>query len=324
MAWSIIVYNLELPTRYGSSLLYLIYICVTVASLVAFFSVVFEELFIRSFSLPRNTIKRGVSKISISNLGPLVSALGIYYVWRSQKIYTFIFNCFMFISLSIGVIATGSRAGTASFLLGTVIFTVYLLKNARNMSRIIVTISLLPACLILLQKYDFYFLRRLSEFENYGFDQLGLRPQSWRIAFENFLESPLFGKGISTVYQRGYDLSFISDISYPRIRILIDGEESLYEPHNTYLTILSELGISGLVAFLCILYKPFSSYLYNSSSLSFQLRTLIVSALCGLTALITSLFFNTRLVRQTIRTDLIIWLFVGIVIALATSTFKYD
>jgi len=325
LLWVVVVCNLKMGLNREISILYYIYIGITLSALVAYLSVNYEEYFIRKFALPRQRIQRGVSKVSVSTLGPLAVPLGLYFVHSSKSIIKYAINVLMVGVLVLGIVSTGTRSAFIATIIGAAGYLYVLYRNnhkAQYPVSIVVLLTVIATTYY--AAYNIAPFKRIFDLSTYTLAGLGLRLQSWSIATKEFLESPLFGKGMALVYQRGYDMAFIADISYPRARILIDGEMSLYEPHNTYITILAELGILGFGALAYLFVAPFKKYSQYVSKKHNEISLLILSLLWGISSLLVTLFLNTRIVRQTIRTDFIIMLLLGVTISITHNYNRFE
>lgn len=84
--------------------------------------------------------------------------------------------------------------------------------------------------------------REVAQYEPFDQTSLGLRVDMWRLALDQFLSHPLLGTGSGTYHQIA--AQYFGHCEYTCIH-----------PHNQYLFLAMEYGVSGLIAFLWILWR---------------------------------------------------------------------
>ena len=137
---------------------------------------------------------------------------------------------------------TGSRGG----LIILVLVSLYWVFKLKNKSFILLIISF-AAIIITTFNFDFIIERFLVLSDNY--DESGtrniLRFQLFLRGVYIFLDNPIFGAGIGTFHQ--FRHTWIELIPISR-------SDSFMDSHNSYIQILSETGLVGMILFLAFLY----------------------------------------------------------------------
>jgi len=150
-------------------------------------------------------------------------------LWKLLDIITIILN----------IIATFLLQSRLASLISIIIVLYYMiLVNSNNFSffkKIFILIFGIVLCINIFNKYD---LSRLY----LGFNDYStiLRIYSMKLGLYFFEKNPLLGSGLGKYYLRFYSNSELD----------INGNFGLIDPHNTYVFILSEMGILGLLAFI--------------------------------------------------------------------------
>ncbi len=159
----------------------------------------------------------------------------------SKKWYS-VPSAFIFVLFVIGILQTGSRGALVA--LAVTLLLILILRTPRK-SRGTVIIGIGIAAIIvyfaLMLILPSGLFNRLFNIQTYlgGAGRVSL----WTLALEKVFEHPFFGNGIASHLAYFYEV--------------INDEEAM---HNTYLCVLFEVGITGLVAFV----TPFLMSLYNS------------------------------------------------------------
>lgn len=159
----------------------------------------------------------------------------------SKKWYRFP-SAIIFVLFVIGILQTGSRGALVALALTLLI--VLILRTPRKsrgkvvLGLIIGVVALYFALMIILPKALF---NRLFNIQTYlgGAGRISL----WVLALDKVFEHPFFGNGIASHLAYFYEV--------------LNDEEAM---HNTYLCVIFEVGIIGLIAFI----TPFLVSLYNS------------------------------------------------------------
>lgn len=151
----------------------------------------------------------------------------------------------LFLSAVIGLIATGSRAGVASLFIIAFLFSIHYFKQYRVQvvtaavvllaGLLFITVTLVPKDSILVR--GFTFLQSIGS----GSSIIGeFHSNNWALALKLFQDNPVNGYGFGNVFK-----------------------DYQYEIHNTYLSVLAELGLIGFIPFailvISILYYAFKN-----------------------------------------------------------------
>lgn len=141
-------------------------------------------------------------------------------------------------------------------------------------------------------------------------DRLSVRLPLWISAWQMFLDAPLFGLGPGS-YSLLYE-DYLSRLELPAwIRI---DDRHMPWPHNLYLELLAERGVTGLLTF-----SLFIAALYRTAHVSLQSgmgmsgRTTLLAAVLALTALLVSGIYESSLLRHWVL--IMFFLFAGIICA---------
>ena len=171
----------------------------------------------------------------------------------------------LFIPLAIvAIILTGSR--TAIFtLVPAVIYILISLKNFKFFNRIILSFIII---IILLNTYTFIPTETLERLgtasESISSGDFGGRSILWKKSFDIFQNYPIFGIGSGSLGSPNQLGGFA---------------------HNTFISILAELGIIGFILFLCIIFCTIIKILYQPKKYSFLWFTVFSIWMIGIQSL---------------------------------------
>jgi hypothetical protein len=209
--------------------------------------------------------------------GPGLAAFFCYGIISNQQRQMSFYIAMIFI---LAVFLSGGRAFWIGlvFAFGTVAFFIY-----KKPIRIVVYTIITAVLILIFAPKDFIIgqTSRLSSFSGGIKEQDQIRYIIYNISLMNFLENPVFGKGI------GADKNYLGGISADIDGFIIENLKT--GGHGSYMAILSTFGIGGAVYFLIMLYggiivsfnqaKRFLHYKVFSSSIAlFCLILLLIKA----------------------------------------------
>lgn len=151
--------------------------------------------------------------------------------------------------LTVGLFLTESRSGVVLLMAFAALQVLPLLSNKRKNFFLIIAVLLIFLYLINLTDIEILTVSSIFGSIVEGTDTIGYRYELWDAGLKMALDNPLFGVGIGRFgdYLPAYWDS-ISPIRAPT-------------PHNTYIGVLAETGILGLLFFLVLLGKSVINYL---------------------------------------------------------------
>lgn len=175
-----------------------------------------------------------------------------------------------FAALSIAVLATGSRGGLVAYALALLVF---LFINSSKTSRIIIVIAipfiLSISYLVLRSLLDYYTFIRLFNFNDYvgGNGRIAL----WLSALSQIIYHPFLGQGVSS-----------------HVGFFVEERGTALAMHNSFLAILFEVGIVGLLLFL---WPSVKSFCYAAKMKNGMICAVIASCM------LAAFFLDALLVR---------------------------
>ena len=150
------------------------------------------------------------------------------------------------IVLALGVVSTGSRGGLITMILAFLVYTASITQKIR----IILIATVLSVFFVFnyLDSDNKFFNLLDHRVEESFQDKAGGRLPIWTIALQSFLDKPVFGHGY-----RNFRYEFRNYIGAAELDS--DSESKLYSrrtlgTHNTYLEVLTEVGLLGLILFV--------------------------------------------------------------------------
>ncbi len=176
----------------------------------------------------------GPNYYSANLIFPLSIALAFYDASTSRQKPFWMLVCGMIFA---AVVGTFSRSG---FLVVCVVGFAFILR--RNIRAIFPTLVLLAAFLVTITAIPELIIRIRSILDAIASGATG-RFAAWQLAVKMWLSSPLWGNGLGSFFAK-----------YRSV------------PHNTYLTILSETGIVGLLIYLSIIIQALYNCLHIQNS----------------------------------------------------------
>ncbi len=188
---------------------------------------------------------------------------------------------------------TGSRAGVVSFFISlfllVILYKIFVSAKVTYRTVMLVTITVS----LLLIKFPFLLSTQIQGFLDQVLNRSSIltgRELVWRIAWDSFLENPILGLGFgvsaeSLFYTRGIDLT----------------------AHNTYLSVLTEIGLVGLILVILLWVTPL--FISPKTVLNQDTESKIIIITC--VSLLIGLFFNQMFETKIPRNDFIffIWIY---------------
>lgn len=200
-----------------------------------------------------------------------------YYVLLKRLKKVFSLNTVMFAIVLVGLLATGSRGGNYSVIVGTIVYFFIWLKDSKKHVKVIIAASLLLVVVAIMYPYleeNLSFVKRLS-FDTVKNDGGSGRVKLWVTTISEFMEfgisRKIFGTGLST---------FIKVISENKVA------------HNFAIQSLVEGGFVGLAMYICV-YFSMTKQAFKKDK---RLLALVVMTFCismTLEAVIARCFWNT-------------------------------
>lgn len=186
----------------------------------------------------------------LSMLFGLLSCVIALYFFKLKKHFLFVFLLFIGISGFISSLLSGSKGGWLALLTVPFLF-LFLLDNRRHKQLLVGFLLAVVGVLVFIglnvdsihsRVHSFWVELKslLSSLQLTG-KSLGYRIQMWMIAFQAFLSNPVFGIGVGEFY------------AY-KSKLIVSGEasqniERFKHAHNEFLTILSSMGLVGMIVF---------------------------------------------------------------------------
>ena len=245
--------------------------------------------------------------------------LALYAIWGAVFSYYFLATtassrlrvlCALALIISvIGIIFTGSRTGLVVFS----IVVAFLLVNRQASNR---GIRALPVVVIVISLVGFGLVElgavnsrlNLSErWENFtdipnivtsGSEGMGVRYETWRVAYLLWQQDPLVGIGPGRYRTEFRELSNLPR----RFTVIV--------PHNTYMSLLAELGLFGLLTWIGLVLLTWREFARVRRS---QFTSLVRLAAAWQTVLLATLVMG---ITHDLHTSKFIWLLFGLGIVL--------
>ena len=216
--------------------------------------------------------------------------------YRKDKFMRFASIISLFLSL-IAVFLQGSRAAIIVLLFVALMFFWYNLKNKRKLYYICLFFIIFVIVIIYYAKFGDIsrFFNRASTVMESDMTRFDQAMKGLKI----FLNHPLFGTGIGTVYSRLES----GELQYNGLTILSD-------PHNAYVMLISEVGIVGTIfifSFATSLIRKIRKYDSTRHGI-FLRKTLLISIL------IQSLF-GSHLINEP-NYSVVFWIFLGLYVSI--------
>jgi len=126
-------------------------------------------------------------------------------------------------------------------------------------------------------------------------DSVSARLIAGSLGLHIFTRYPLFGSGMGRFFERIYDYSFIS----------VDGITGLIDPHNMYIFIASELGITGLILTIILFINLFRSFSHING------RILRKTAYITLSVFLFNAMGGSHILNE-ISYSIIFWIYMGL------------
>ena len=210
-----------------------------------------------------------LSLVFILNLSIFVNS------WRNKGYYRLIYGLFLPL-IMLAVFLTYSRSAIVILLISTVVFLV--LSNLRKAIIVFVVIMLLViiASPRAFQTEGTNFFREAS---------VSARLESMQKGIEIFSRNPILGIGFNTYRYEQFKLGFLNNKNWQTTHAGAG-------PDNSFLLILSTVGVVGFIAYIYLLYSMFKNSLYSIKKKTNKSASIVFfSSLTGVIA--SSLFINS-------------------------------
>lgn len=204
----------------------------------------------------------------------LPALISFYFAWLIPWNKWSLFYCIANFIILAAILATGSRGALAGLCIGLLPLLKHLFKKK------ILIFVLFGLCFLIY----LYIPQELAErlfFDSYNDGSNSRRLDDWTYGIMAFLQNPFLGNGFSS------SIDTISRLFYTRITA-----------HNTFLLLLINFGLLGIVPFLSLLVKPLFSYknsflgIYTLTFyLAFLLNVSLIEAATSFVFIIPMIFF---------------------------------
>jgi O-antigen ligase len=209
--------------------------------------------------------------------------------------------------LLVALLLTGSRGGLLG--LAVALLAGIIVAGAGRVRFGLVAVTLVIGSAVVVYYAVFAPAEQADRVAAIGDDGGSGRTDLWRVATEVASDRPLTGVGAGN-FREAEARYAAREIDIARIDLVLDESKVV---HNTYLSILSELGIVGLGLFLCLLVAALASTvraLVAIVRLSEDLELLVRGFLVGLLGLFAANVFASAEYRKPL------WLLLGVALAL--------
>lgn len=210
------------------------------------------------------------------------------------------------VCLSGALLLTGSRGGLIAAAVMAVSAVIFGGAARKNIAIACCAIAMVGTCY-----YAFFASDALvSHVTNFTSGGGAGREDLWKVAASAAGRQPLLGVGASNfpIVESAYAAT---TINLPQVQQIVDTPNVV---HNTYLSVLTELGIPGLVAFLLMVgasvVSAFRSIRIASGAGDTELEFFARGTLVALLSLLTAFFFLTGEYQKYL------WLFLGLAVAM--------
>lgn len=197
-------------------------------------------------------------------------------IWNKSKFSPFsnIFGVVCFVLMVIAVMLTGSRGGIIALVVGIAVY-IYSKSNKKTRPIVILCflVGIIVAFILAKKLLPAELFNRLFEISEYGSGSG--RMAHWVAAVKKILDNPLFGFGAASYF------GFFSQVQ--------GGEFAM---HNTFLAVLFEIGLVGLVVFMIPIVLGIKASLKTKSSLLLAVIFSNMAAAFFLDTLHTRFFWN--------------------------------
>jgi O-antigen ligase len=155
---------------------------------------------------------------------------------------------FFILTMTVNMFITGGRAGQVMFLASIIILAFQYFRNAQVKATII-SLLLIFCIVVLAHNTSDLFAQRVADglsdilsYETNKATAIGQRITFFLNSLELVKSSPLIGIGVGDF---PYEYQKVNDIFSPEVPATV-------QPHNMYMLVLAQLGILGLLSFVCI------------------------------------------------------------------------
>jgi O-antigen ligase len=223
------------------------------------------------------TIEKAIPRMIGFNNDPNILAFSsliffFFFFSKSGKINNFVAGVCFFC-----IIASMSRGGLVALILG--MFSIFLLKRGKEFIKYLFILCLIISVVLLFFYFNYDSLHLLVEKRISGLSSGGGRFAIWNNSLIAFQEKPIFGYGIFTFKEVMGDM-----FNDPR------------HAHNTYIEVLFETGVVGVVLYLSfIFFMLLNSFKlavkYTTCRFLFPCNVAVFVAMAGLSMYINPMFW---------------------------------
>jgi O-antigen ligase len=237
-------------------------------------------------------------------------SIGLFWLMKTRNLIAFegILNpFFVFPTLLLGVLASGSKS---SMLAGILFYLILLTSKKYQTKKVIAYFFLILIAYISILFLNRFFpeikqIRRLTEFTKDPRTATTGRSEIFKVNLEMFKHNWFFGVGIGMESQRFLEyVSYVNDYNFKLIPM---------DPHNTFMSVLIDLGIVGFVIFIIICLSAYKGGFKNPHKPPieyFAYITTIIVVITSTTYLYSKVFWFllgfTFLLRRELESDYII------------------
>jgi O-antigen ligase len=196
-------------------------------------------------------------------------------------------NMLLFVVCLLAILATQSRGGLVSLVIGLTSIIIYYLINSRKIGKVfLITICIIGATLVVYYIFPQYFIEIFGRFLATTTDKFSSRQDIFLLAWKLFLKKPYLGYGPGMFYY----------LSLP-----VFGKSLVV--HNTFLELLIDGGIVNLIIFLFIILVYINLFLKLPNKVFFITKISLLSL---------SLTIFSMMMTGTYLTDKNLWILIGI------------
>jgi len=198
-----------------------------------------------------------------------------------------------------------TRAGWVAFLIAVILLAwTFWQVNRRNFYSLMACFSLLTLLLVIFWSQlpiERRIMQAISDIHLYieGFSNtsVGARFDMWVIAFNAFLEKPIFGWGVTPFKE-----TFLVYIEKDLVNFQIPaGSDGFAQPHNDYMFLLYHFGLVGFLLAMSIIFYPAYLFIKHINKYKKTNHEQVYHALTGLVvieALLDFMLFNLALMNK--------------------------
>lgn len=218
------------------------------------------------------------------------------------------------ITMTIGAVVTLSRS--TLLILCIYILSIFLNKKSLKLKHQLIFVTVIIISIVTLGiKYD---LSRYTMTDTLG------RTKMWSTAMLVIRDNPVFGVGPNTIYKRvdsirkKYSYLRNEELVHKYLSTSYKGHWSLYNPHNSYLWIMAEYGLTGFFLFLYIVISMMNELIKSlrSNFLTKKDRYVIKGFFLGTIGFLIQNLKGSFLINNH-RIAIPFWIYIGIALCYA-------